>query len=208
MKSIWYIAALLMGIGVSCNAYALPANPWAAPAQSASGEAKALPSNPWTTKKALPQVDYTREAPRQQNVNIFQALKMQSAEETDEEKQEEQTIKQQLQELNDAYGPDIRRASQEYRNKFSDGMDAVGDASADYSKRIQKGYKNVTDTTKAYGRKIKDGYDDMVDTAEDYGRKIKNGYNSAVSTAKYYGRQLKSSFRTLENEFSSLKGAF
>ncbi len=206
MKSIWYIAALLMGIGISCNAYALPANPWAAPAQSASENTKTLPSNPWAAKKTLPQVDYSNQAVQQQNRNSVSMENRQVSEKADEEKQEEQSLRQQLQELNETYGPDIRRASQEYKNKFSDGMDAVEDASADYSKRIQKGYKNVADTTKAYGKKIKDGYNDMVDTAEDYGRKIKNGYNSAVSTVKYYGRKLKSSFRTLGKELSSLKG--
>ena len=206
MKSIWYIAALLMGIGISCNAYALPANPWAAPAQSASENTKTLPSNPWAAQKALPQVDYSNQAVQQQNRNSVSMENRQVSEKADEEKQEEQSLRQQLQELNETYGPDIRRASQEYKNKFSDGMAAVEDASADYSKKIQKGYKNVADTTKAYGKKIKDGYNDMVDTAEDYGRKIKNGYNSAVSTVKYYGRKLKSSFRTLGKELSSLKG--
>ena len=206
MKSFWYIAALLMGIGISCKAYALPANPWAVQPSNTSSQGNGLPNNPWvkktpSSKPVMPQnTSQTRPSYSYDDAN--------NQEKNEEDQENQGFVAQELQNFNEAYCDDIRQASHVYGQKLSDGFEAVGDKTRSYGRDIQKGYNRVSDTTKAYGQKIQNGYDNVVNTAEDYGRKIKRGYNSAVNTAKYYGRQVQNSFKVLGNELSSLKRSF
>lgn len=208
MRSYWYIAALLMGVGFSCSAYALSANPWASEnkqaSQSASGASQKnlLPANPWVGKQVRPVTPSQKDDSGwfgSNNKNVSAAedeVAVSQDDDADEKPNNYEEYEKKIKELSNVYG-----------KKMSASYEDVSDTANIYGKKVKAGYDNVVDTTQSYGRKIKDGYNDAVDTAKDYGRKIKRGYNSAVDLVHDYGRKLRNSFKVLGNTAASLKGS-
>lgn len=223
MRNLWYIAALLMGVGISCNAYALPANPWVsqtddALAQQENTLGQGLTANPWEgtsqndvsvpliKKKQGADVPVVSSSPSRDvdnHDNVYPLIENSNSGENDGY-QNPTDVLQDFNNLGSAVAETYQNNVVATEKKFKDGYNNLVNTSQAYGKKVQNGYDSVVDTTQSYGKKIKKGYDEVVDTTQAYGKKIKDTYNTVADTARYYGRELKRSFNVLGDATASL----